>query len=149
MKSHPTLFAIVTTLLLAPFVHAADALTKEQEALIQRERDIGQAWLKKDAKAVAAWDADEYTFTDFDGAVYDKTADLAAVKVTNFTAFASDDMKARVYGDVGVVTGRITQKGTDGDGRDIGGVLRFTDTYVKRDGRWQCVASQVTKVEKP
>jgi ketosteroid isomerase-like protein len=129
---------------------ATEKPTKEQEALMQRERDNAQAWLKKDAKAVAAWDADDYIYTSFDGSVSDKAADLATLKAgtSNFTTVDVDDMKAMVFRDTGVVVGRYTMKGTYA-GTDMSGVFRFTDTYVKRDGRWQCVASQITRVATP
>jgi hypothetical protein len=31
-------------------------------------------------------------------------------------------------------------------GQDLSGNCRFTDTWVKRNGKWQVVASQYTKV---
>ena len=66
----------------------------------------------------------------------------------NFTQFDVDQMKAMVFGDTGVVTGRLTQKGTY-EKTDLSGVFRFTDTYVRREGHWRCVASQVTRIENP
>ena len=89
-------------------------------------------------------------FTDPDGAVSGKSADIDAIKTgkLRFSSFESDQMQALVYGDTGVVVGRQTQKATF-DGKDISGTYRFTDTYVKRDGRWQCVAGQLTRIAKP
>jgi len=43
------------------------------------------------------------------------------------------------------VTGRFTQKGTY-KGKDISGTGRFTDTFVKRNGKWRCVATQGTMI---
>ena len=60
----------------------------------------------------------------------------------------STDMKVIVHGDTGVVVGRQTTKGTY-QGQDIGGVFRFTDTWAKLDGRWQCIAAQSTRIAKP
>jgi ketosteroid isomerase-like protein len=52
-----------------------------------------------------------------------------------------------VYGEVAVVTGKNTIKGTWEDiERDISGPYRFTDVFVRRDGRWQCVASQASRI---
>ena len=34
-------------------------------------------------------------------------------------------------------------------GRDTSGQYRFTDVYVKRDGRWQAVTTHLSRVEKP
>lgn len=56
------------------------------------------------------------------------------------------NMKVRVYGDAAVVAGLVRRSGT------IKGIaykdrqVLFTDTYVRRDGRWQCVSSQGTLV---
>ena len=145
-----TLCLVLSTLLIAPFAAAADSPTDEQEALMQRERDIGQAMIKRDAKTLAEWEADEYVFTDFDGVVSDKSVDLAGLKdgTLAVTAYSVGDMKAMVYGNAGVVVGRQTQKAKY-QGKDMTGTFRFTDTYVKRDGRWQCVAGQTTRIENP
>ena len=56
-----------------------------------------------------------------------------------------DDMKARVYGDAAVVTGRNTSKETL-KGKDISGLYRWTDTWIKEAGRWQCVATHASMI---
>jgi ketosteroid isomerase-like protein len=140
---------LLATLVLTQFAGAADSPSKEQQALMQSERDWATAWKAKDSKAVAASEADEYVFTNFDGTVTDKATDMADLKSgTLALIWEVDDMKAMVFGDTGVVVGRQTQKGTQ-EGNDISGVMRFTDTWVRRDGRWQCVASQITRIAKP
>jgi len=126
---------------------AGDALTAEQLQLIQMERDNTQIWLHNDAAANALWEADEFTLTDLDGVVSDKAADLAMLRsgTSMLTRFDVDDMKATVFGDAGVVVGRGTWEGSyQGDATSE--VFRFTTTYIKRDGRWQAVASQLTRI---
>ena len=138
----------VAMLLVASLAIAADSPTNEQDALMQSERDWAQAWSKKDPKAVD-FETDNYTYTDYDGAVTGRSDDVNLLKSPTFTlTYNVDDMKARVFGNTGVVIGRQTQKGNN-DGRDIGGVFRFTDTWVKRKGQWRCVASKITRIEKP
>jgi hypothetical protein len=34
------------------------------------------------------------------------------------------------------------------DGKDASGAIRYTDTFVKRQGRWQIIASQDTQIPK-
>ena len=58
-------------------------------------------------------------------------------------------MKVRVFGNAAVVTGRTTIKGGKYKGKDISGQYRFTDTWVKRNGHWLCVASANTRVTPP
>jgi hypothetical protein len=45
-----------------------------------------------------------------------------------------------------VAAGNSTIKGTY-KGQDISGKYRFTDTWVKRNGKWQGAASQSTKIQ--
>ena len=61
------------------------------------------------------------------------------------TSAAADDMKVRVYGNAAVVTGRYTVK-EQFKGTDLSGPYRFTDTFIKRAGRWQCVATHSSKI---
>jgi ketosteroid isomerase-like protein len=48
---------------------------------------------------------------------------------------------------VGVVTGIYHLKGRDAKGQPIDRRIRYTDVYVKKDGRWQAVASQGTPIQ--
>ena len=59
-----------------------------------------------------------------------------------------EDMKVRVYGDTAVVTYATTDKGTY-KGRDISGQYRWTDVFVKQNGKWQLVSGQGTPIPKP
>jgi len=140
-----TAFALV----LGVFASAAQSATKEEEALMQRERDQGQAWIKKDAKFIDEYEAKEYVFTNEDGTLSEKAADMETLKTgtSSFESFGADDMKAMVFGDAAVVVGRATLKGTY-LGSPMVGAYRFADTFVKRDGRWQVVASQITRIAK-
>jgi ketosteroid isomerase-like protein len=55
------------------------------------------------------------------------------------------DIKVHVYGNTAVATATNTMKWTC-KGQDLSGKYRFTDTWVKRSGKWQVVASQYTRV---
>ncbi|CAN5245670.1 hypothetical protein BH20VER2_BH20VER2_08740 [soil metagenome] len=46
--------------------------------------------------------------------------------------------------DTAVVTGVATETGVTPDGKRFRASRRFTDTWVQRNGRWQCVASRTT-----
>ena len=105
--------------------------------------------LEDDAAFLQKPFADEYLSTGSSGATYSKAQDLANVtsEGTSLTSFALTDLKVRVYGDTAVVTGLNTTKSTF-KGKDDSGAYRFTDVFVKRDGRWQVVATQGTLVAK-
>jgi ketosteroid isomerase-like protein len=51
-------------------------------------------------------------------------------------------------GDIAVVTGVTKETGTTRDGERFSTSLRFTDTWVKRNGEWRCIASQTTELPK-
>lgn len=57
------------------------------------------------------------------------------------------DMNVRVDGDVAVVTGLNHVKGRDAAGKPMERRTRFTDTLVKKDGRWMVWATQGTRVQ--
>ena len=59
----------------------------------------------------------------------------------------SDDMKLRRFGDTVVVTGATHEKGTF-KGKAYEHYGRFTDTWIKSNGEWICVASQLALIEK-
>lgn len=56
-----------------------------------------------------------------------------------------DDLRFRVYGDFAVVTGRTRARG-EYKGHPYNVRLRFTDTLVRRDGRWQAVSSHASRL---
>jgi len=56
-----------------------------------------------------------------------------------------DEIKVRVYGDAAVVLGRSTEKSRYKDeGTTV--QVQWTDTWVKRAGRWQCVAEHASNI---
>ena len=61
---------------------------------------------------------------------------------------AISDVKVSVYGKVAVMTG-LNRSQASFKGMDASGEYRFTDVFVKRDGRWQVVTSHLTRVAPP
>jgi ketosteroid isomerase-like protein len=120
------------------------------------EQEVGaleRAWLDAALKYDAAWYerhiADTMTNTDEEGVVTGKPAMLADVTshATKYDTVTMDELKVQVYGDTAVATGIVVFKGTY-KGKDLGGNSQFTDTWIKRAGQWQCVASHGTFITK-
>jgi hypothetical protein len=62
--------------------------------------------------------------------------------------FENYDMNARLHGDdTAIVLGKTRVKGTS-EGKPFDRVVQFTDTLIKRDGRWQLAAGHVSRIEK-
>lgn len=60
----------------------------------------------------------------------------------------NEKLNVKQYGNnVTVVTGRARETGTGKDGKAFDRTYLFTDTWMLRGGKWQCVASQITKIK--
>lgn len=127
----------------------ATAQTTSEQEFLKVENDWSQASMTRDSGALQQFYADEYVFTDADGVVTNKAKELKNLTSGAFRlkSYKFDDVKVRRYGDTAIVTGQNTITGVWEDiKRDISGPYRFTDIFVKRDGRWQCVASQSSRI---
>ena len=115
-------------------------------ALRQLNREAAEMQVRKDVKAADRLLADDYVFLQADGNVSNKAQNLAVLRDAAFVceAFATEDVVVRVYGDVGVITGRAIMRATYG-GQDVGGEFLYTDVWAKHGGRWQTVVSQATR----
>jgi ketosteroid isomerase-like protein len=118
-----------------------------EQTLMQIEQELLDALLKGDTSAAQRYTADTYIFTGPDGTVMDKGRSIADLKSGDLKIESSklDDMKVQAYGDTAVVTYRSTDKGNY-KGSDLSGQYRWTDVFVKRNGRWQIVAGQGTRI---
>jgi hypothetical protein len=124
------------------------------ESVADQIMALEQAWLKADLATDPAWFekylADSYDGTDaFTGQPGTKAQYLADVKAKAWTAQSAviSDMKVQAFGDFAVVTGITTAVKASHKGEDRSGKFRWTDTWVRRNGAWQCVASQSTKMK--
>ncbi len=121
--------------------------TAEQELL-----NLMQDWMNAEVKAdmvfLDRFITEDCVITDPAGAVWTKAQFLAGLKSGEgvVISFALDNMKARVYGDAAVVNGRMTAKQTF-KGQDISGRYQCTDMFIKKAGRWQCVAIHLSRID--
>jgi len=120
--------------------------TAEQELL-----NLMQDWMNAEVKADMAFldrfITEDCVITDPTGAVWTKAQFLEGLKSGEgvVISFVLDNMKARIYGDAAVVNGRMTAKQTF-KGQDISGQYQCTDTFIKKAGRWQCVAIHLSMI---
>lgn len=125
---------------------ARPASPSAEQALKAAEQEWAEAFKNRDKEALGRILDDQFIFTDDEGQVFNKTQYIdAATQAIKVESYSLDEMTARVFGDTGVVAGLWTGKMTI-DGKDAGGAFRFTDTFVRRLGRWRVVASQDTKM---
>jgi ketosteroid isomerase-like protein len=94
--------------------------------------------------------ADDYVLINGAGQVQDKARLIADYVAPGFKLdpFTIEAPVEKVLGDTALLGGRVNMTGTDG-GQRFALVVRFVDTWAKRDGQWRVVYSQVTRVSKP
>ncbi len=120
---------------------------EDEQALLQIERDMAEALVKKDAAAMDKMLANEFQ-ANYGGWVGNKKQYLSVLKsdTTKFESMTNSEMKALVLGDTAIVHGLATVRSSMA-GKDTSGQERYTDVFVKREGRWQCVTGYGTKVQ--
>lgn len=128
---------------------AEKKMSADEEALTKIENEWGTAMVKLDFATFDRIVSPDWILSTPDGGQQTKAeavADLKSGKI-KFESFKVDELKIRVYGNAAVVFGLTTEKMTF-NGQAMNGQNRFTDTFIKRDGKWQCVATHVTAVQK-
>jgi len=102
-----------------------------------------------DVAAVQSFVASDFSGVSSKGKFTNKSSLLAELKNDKdiYTSAKNEKLNVHVYGsNVAVATGTAREKGTTKDGIAFDRTYRFTDTWVERDGQWQCVASQAALV---
>jgi len=117
----------------------------EEQELIALEHKWNAAFWRRDIRALDSLMADDIIITYGNGKMANKKQELASFE-TGIESSSLDDFKVKLYGDVAVVMFRLMAKGPRFNATNI--QFRYTDVFVKRDGRWQCVISHNTRVEK-
>lgn len=122
----------------------------DQQILMDLEKRWDAAFLKNDVDFVKNVLADEFMAIYDDGSKGDRARELQLVADFNQRIDSStlEDFAIKVYADTAVVGFTRTLIGPS-KGQRLEYVLRYLDVFVMRDGRWQCVVSQSTKVGKP
>ena len=116
-------------------------------------KDIENRWeaafQNHDAKVVEEFLADSYVLTDETGKVFNRRGALKRFKKDTDTlekATNSDVVVHPINRDAAVVTGMAHEAGKDKSGKMFDRTFRWTDTFVNHNGKWECVATQVTLV---
>jgi ketosteroid isomerase-like protein len=122
----------------------------DQEVLIDLERRWNEAFYRKDIAVLESLLADEFVVTYDDGTRGDKAKELALAREFNqqIESAIQDDFTVKVYRDTAVVWFTLQVVGMRG-GQRAEVTLHYTDVWVVRDGRWQCVSAHATRVNQP
>ncbi len=140
---------LVTLATLALTISCQMKSNQVEQELLKWEKDFASAVVSNDADAIGKFLADDWVIVDPDGGIIDRSRFLGVIKSGELThqLMESDDLKVRSYGDSAVVTA-LTKTKAKFAGQELTTLERATDVFAKRDGRWQCVFSQLTRFNK-
>ena len=118
-----------------------------EEELLKLERAFADAIIKNDLESIGRIVADDWIIVDPNGEIVDRTGFFEVIKSGALThdIMESEDFRVRVYGDSAVVTAITSTKGKF-MGQEFSTRERATDVFVKREGRWQCVLTHLTRL---
>ena len=135
-------------LLFAPAFAACQAAPDVEETrVMQVTQDACEAFLRADLPAVEALLAPEFTLVNSRATVQTRDEVLAEVRNRDpqYEVFRNHSMTAHVFGDAAIVQGITSVKGRSGEQVfDVN--VRFTDTLIRKHGKWRLVVSHVTAI---
>jgi ketosteroid isomerase-like protein len=119
----------------------------DQQILIKLEQGWNDAFYRKDLAFIENILAEEFVATYDDGSRGDRAKELALARDFNqqVESAVQDDFMVKVYRDTAVVWFTLHVVGIR-QGQRAELTLRYTDVWIIRDGRWQCVSTQSTRV---
>ena len=122
-------------------------ISEAEEGLLKVEKEFAQAIVSNNLEGIGRLVADDWIIIDSDGGIVDRTRFFEVIKSGALThdMMESEDLRVRVYGDSAVVTGLTRTKGKF-MGQGFSTQERATDVFVKRDDRWQCVLTHLTRL---
>lgn len=121
-----------------------------EQALISLDKEWGEAGSRADTAVLERILADDFMGTSATGAVATKAQNIAdaktnAANITNAT-YTADEYTVRFLDkNTAVMTHRAVAKGLN-KGKEFTDQHRSLHVFVKRDGKWQVVASQATPI---
>ena len=144
---------LLAALLMAPavaFAQQSAPVKSDQDILIELEHNWDAAFHRHDAASIDRILAEEFIVTYDNGVRADRTIELDLAKTANENIESStmDEFIVKEFGNTAVVWFTLHLVGPV-KGQRVQNDYRFTDVFVLRDGRWQCVSSQSTKIQSP
>jgi ketosteroid isomerase-like protein len=120
-----------------------------EEELLKLEKAFAEAIVKNDLEGIGRLVADDWIIIDPNGEIVDRARFFEVIQSGALThdMMESEDSRVRVYGDSAVVTA-ITRTRGKFMGQEFSTQERATDVFVRRDARWRCVLTHLTRFTK-
>ena len=143
-------FTICTVAL--AFAVSAMAATPADTATAAMLRHQADAWdeaiILKDRKAIESNMAVTFMQIGSDGAKADKAEFVAALMDQRLTIapYKVQDFQVRIYGNTALLTGTTDMHGS-WNGKPFTSNYRYTDVYIRQNGKWRVVNVQTTSIK--
>ena len=141
-------FALIVLLLSAHLTaQAVDKSDGDRSRILALENAWNQAVRGKDTVALKLLLGPELVYVDYDGTLMDKEQYLASVQseMVRPERIVSESMNVHLYGAAAVVEGIYRETG-EKNGKPYTLRERFSDTWIRRNESWECVASHSTLI---
>jgi hypothetical protein len=137
-------FAVAPAALLQASPETADTGAVSTK-LKEMENSWGNALMDKDHGVAVIKDlvADDFAGVTSKGKMQTKSSLLDELKTSGetLTSSTTDSMEVHAYGDnVATVCGTSTEAGKDKDGKAFTHHYGWVDTWMQRNGKWECIA---------
>jgi Domain of unknown function (DUF4440) len=135
------LTSVVLILLCTPLAHVqTDARASDRAYIRESESQWAESTVTNDVSVLERILADDFVGVDIDGSHYSKPGALKDYRThpSEFVFNHLNDVEIRFYGDAAVAQGNEGWKKKDGT---IGKFV-WTDTWIRRAGKWQVVAAE-------
>jgi ketosteroid isomerase-like protein len=126
------------------------ALSAEEKAVVKVEQELEKALAANDIAALDRIYSTDFAYTNETGELIAKRQLLEQLQSGKHkvNSVKHEDVRLHSYGNTVVMTGTSTS--TIGyRGNVTSGPRRFTNVFIKQDGRWQLAAHQVTDICQP
>jgi ketosteroid isomerase-like protein len=117
--------------------------TKDDDTL----SDLNRNYVRSVDEADTAWFdanlADDFLNTNPDGTLIDRKSFIAQIgRGSSVRNIREHDVIVRIFGDFAIIHARTSYLKPDG----TPGAGRYTDDWLFRDGRWQCISAHVSRL---
>jgi ketosteroid isomerase-like protein len=148
MKFRASLMIVVCTMGLV--VRAQDdSESAVRSKIIALEKAWNQAYKAGDVRALDSILDNEIVLINDDGSLQTKAEFLGSIKATSNNSqeqqVSPESMSVHVFGTIAVATGVFRAKGVEA-GKKYLRRERFVDTWIFKNGKWVCVASNATPI---
>lgn len=142
MSRYMTLAALSLMLGLAAIGWSA---TSEEEAVLAAEDAWIGAEISRDEATLRRVIDDRFVANSNNGETSGKESLIGSVLGWNMTGQSITERSVLVDGDTAVIFGTTELRFASPDGEETKSLLRYTTTYVKRDGQWRALALHMAR----